>query len=351
MTSGTPNPLISARPRLRIAGQDRPAINAAVLEARIRLPLSGMAQAELRLLNWAADAGSGGADFAFGDIALGDSIEVMMSETASSALFDGEVTALEERYGDGAPQLVLLAEDRLHRLARQRHNRSFEAQSLNDVANNIAGEAGLDTDIQLADVSGDWHQINESNLAFLLRLAAPYDIALRLQDGTLRLRPEEADSEPVQLANGDNVRRLRLIADLNRQPASVEVRGYNPGEASEISASGDALSPAPAGRTAADHLNALGWAGETIRPQPFARSQAEADAQGSARFRHAAKRFIHGDIHCQGEPALRAGREIELAGVSARLRGTYQVVDCVHSFDRQDGYQTHLKVQRPDWNP
>lgn len=351
MTSGTPNPLISVRPRLRIAGQDRPAINAAVLEARIRLPLSGMGQAELRLQNWAADARGGGADFAFGDIALGDTIEVLMSETASSPLFDGEITALEERYGDGAPQLVLLAEDRLHRLARQRRNRSFEDQSLSDVASSVASEANLDTDIQLPDVSGDWHQINESNLAFLLRLAGPYDIALRLQDGRLRLRPEEADNAPLQLTNGDNVRRLRVIADLNRQPLSVAVRGYNPAEASETSASGDALSPAPAGRTAVDHLNELGWDGETIRPHPFARSQAQADALGSARFRHSAKRFLHGDIHCQGMPELRAGREIELAGVSSRLRGTYQVVDCVHSFDRQDGYQTHLKVQRPDWNP
>ena len=88
-----------------------------------------------------------------------------------------------------------------------------------------------------------------------------------------------------------------------------------------------------------------------LSPSTPLRAGGAADALAAARFKHAAKRFIHGDLHCQGVPELRAGREVELAGVSARLRGTYQVVDCVHCFDRQDGYQTHLKVQRPDWTP
>ena len=85
-------------------------------------------------------------------------------------------------------------------------------------------------------------------------------------------------------------------------------------------------------------------------PQPFARSQGEADAFAEGHFHRLAKRFIYGDLICLGEPALASGREIRLSGVSGRLRGRYQIVHCAHRFDSTSGYETHLKVNRPDWS-
>ena len=102
---------------------------------------------------------------------------------------------------------------------------------------------------------------------------------------------------------------------------------------------------------AAATLAQLGWPGEEVVPHPFARSQAEADAYAGAHFRRMAKRFVQGDIVCQGEPSLKSGRDIELSGVSPRLRGTYQIVHCSHRFDSQNGYETHLKVNKADWSP
>ena len=56
---------------------------------------------------------------------------------------------------------------------------------------------------------------------------------------------------------------------------------------------------------------------------------------------------MHGEIVTSGIPSLRSGREIELSGVSPRMLGRYQVVDCRHRFDSQ-GYRTTIRVQRPD---
>ncbi|MBK7674784.1 MAG: phage late control D family protein [Candidatus Accumulibacter sp.] len=348
MPSTNPNaPLLSVRPRLRIDGQDRANLGEAALTLELRLPRSGMASAELRLLNW---SGAGGPpDFVFQDIRLGQRLDILLGEAATSAAFSGEITAIEEHYGSGAPQLVLLAEDALHKLARRRGSRAYENQSLDDVIRRIAGDAGLSADVQASSASTTWLQNNESDLAFLLRQLAPLDIGLRLHDGRLRARDEEADGNPVTLRPGEKAERIRIIADLNRQPTSVAVTGYDLSTAADVNAAGSALSPAPAGQSAAAVLGNLGWTSESTIPHPFARSQSEADALARKHFQRAARRFLYGEIVCRDTPELRSGREVELSDVSPRLAGRYRVVDCRHRFDGESGLRTHLHVQRPDW--
>jgi phage protein D len=245
----------------------------------------------------------------------------------------------------------VLLQDKLHRLARFRHCRSFEAQSPDALLQSIATEAGLRADIRLSTVTGTWHQVNESDLAFALRIAGRFDVGVRLTGDTLRVRPEEADPEPVALSAQDSALKVRLIADLNHQPTRSSVHGYNLADDAVADFTADTLTPAPAGTGAAATLANLGWPGDEIVPHPVARSGAEAEAYARAHFRRRGKRFIQGEIVCQGEPTLASGREIELSGVSPRLRGRYQVVHCVHRFDNQTGYETELQVQREGWQP
>ena len=342
---------VSTRPSLRIDGDERTALGEALSTMTVNQPLNGMAHAELTLTNWGQSEQGREPDFLFGDVALGSRLEILLGEESPATLFDGEITGIEERYGDGAPQLILLAQDRLHRLARQRHSRSFEDRSPDELVQEIAAEAGISADANVSSLRANWHQLNESNLAFLLRLLRPFDICLRLHQETLRARSEEPDPQPVALDAQDSALSVRLLADLNHQPTRARVLGFNPGDDAVVNGSAQSLQPAPTGTTAAATLGELGWDGEEIMPQPFPRSQAEAEAFARGQLQSRAKRFLSGDIRCQGEPQLRSGREIELSGVSERLRGIYQVVHCVHRFDGRTGYETHLRVERPDWTP
>lgn len=341
-------PFLNVRPRISIDGAERANLGEAALALQIHLPRTGMAHAELRVLNW-GPMESGQPDFLFQSLRLGSRLEIRLGEGSDPPAFAGEITALEERYGDGAPQLVLLAEDALHRLARQRHNRVFEDMSLNDVIQQIAGEAGLQSDVNVAGGSASWLQVNESNLAFLLRQLAHYDVALRLHEGRLRVRDEEADPQPVQLDPG-SARHIRLVADLNQLPTDVTVQGYDLGADSAASSRQQQLSPAPAGESGTALLSQLGWAGSSILPHPFARSQQEAEELARRQFRQRAQRFLHGEIVCAGNARLRSGSEVELRQVSPRLAGRYRVLECWHQFDAAQGLRTRIRVQRPDWS-
>jgi len=341
-------PLRNVRPRIRVDGNLRANLGEATLSMQIHLPRIGMSSAELRLLNWGPTS-TGQPDFLFQTISLGNQIELLLDESSDTPAFRGEITAIEERYGDGAPQIVILAEDRLHRPARIRHNRVFEDSSLSDLVQRIANEAGLQSDVSISSATSTWLQVNESDLAFLQRQLAPYDVCLRLQDDALRVRDDEPDSQPVSLDPATALN-IRIIADLNHQTNRLSVKGYSLEGDSEADSTQSSLSPAPNGTTAAECLQDLGWEGDSTLPHPFARSQQEAEMLATRQYRQSAHRFLHGEIICQGNGSLRAGREVELNQVSPRLAGRYRVMECWHQFDLAQGFRTRIRVQRPDWN-
>ena len=347
----TEHAFTSTRPHFKVNGRERDDLQGSITGMVINLPLHGSAHAELNLTNWGTPEDAEDPDYLFDDINLGAQLDIEMGEDEPTLLFSGEITAIEEQYGEGAPSIALLLQDKLHRLARSRQNRSYEEQSPDDIVQAIADDAGLRADVQVSSINDSWHQLNESDLAFLLRLLGRFDIALRLQGDRLLARPEQPDAQPIELDAQDSALKVRLLVDLNHQPLASQVQGYNAGAAEAVDHDSDGIIPSPGGTTAADTLTALSWPGEEIVPQPFARSNAEAQAYAEAHFHHQAKGFVKGDIVCQGEAQLTSGREIDLTGVSPRLAGIYQIVNCVHRFDNASGFETHLKVNKADWLP
>jgi len=342
--------VINARPAIKVDGATSTDMQDSLTGMVINLPLNGMAHAELVLTNWGPTKNAGEVSYLFQDVALGKTLEISMGEDDQHRLFKGEITALEERYGDAAPpQLYILLEDKLHRLARKRQSRVFDEKTPDDIVQAIAADAGLTADANVSSVTATFHQLNESDLAFLTRLLSSFGIAVRLVDDTLRARPEEPDAEPFELTVDNSVLAVRLIADLNHQHGKTKVMGFNTDIDEPVEHEVSSLSSPPDGTTAAQTLDQLGWPAEEIVPQPFAISSGEADAFARAHFDRQAKRFISGELRCKGEPTLRSGREIKLSGVSDRMAGVYQIVHCAHRFDNATGYETHMKVNRAGW--
>ena len=162
----------TGRLRILVDGERRPDLDAALLEGEVLLPRHGVAGAELRLAigGPTSTRPRGGASTAsLQDLTLGTAMSVVSGD---ERLLDAEVTGIEDRYTAGSPpELVLLADDALHRMARPAHTRVFDQMSLVDLARHIAGEWGLRAEVDAATETGQWVQERESDLALLLRLA------------------------------------------------------------------------------------------------------------------------------------------------------------------------------------
>jgi phage protein D len=340
-------PYVSSRPAIKVNGTMNDDMATALLDIAVRAPEAGMASAELRLVNW-GDQPGGPTNFLFNKVALGDKIEIAFGLAQQKTVFKGDVTAIEERYGDGVPQIVLLAEDALHRLARHRASRAFEQQSPNAIVAVLAQDAGLTADAKLSDTPGDYNQLNESDLHFLRRLAARYAAQPRLVDTTLTCRKREKPPAAVTLDAGDTLKRLRVIADLARQPVQTTVKGQDLTAGTAISGTGSTLLVPASGPTAAASLRGLGWDGDETFVFPAPATQAEASDYANAALDAEGRRFLHGDLVCIGNPDVMVGSAVSLTGVSPRLAGTYAVVACAHLFDESAGYQTYARIERAD---
>jgi hypothetical protein len=338
---------VSPRPAIKLKGAANDDMVNSLLDIAVRAPEAGMASAEIRMVNWGTQP-SAPVNFLFNTVAIGDKIEIAFGLAQQKTVFSGEVTAIEERYGDGVPQIVLLAEDALHRLARHRVSRAFVQQSPNSIVQSLASDAGLQADAKLSDTPGDYNQLNESDLHFLRRLAARYAVTPRVTASTLTCRKRETLPAPVTLDAGDTLKRLRVIADVTRQPLQAVVSGQDLTAGTPITATGSTLMVPASGPTAASLLRGLGWDGAEIFVGPAPATQAEATDYAGAAFDGQGRRFLHGDLVCGGNPDVMVGAAVSLTGVSPRLTGVYAVVACAHLFDESAGYQTYARIERAD---
>ncbi len=310
----------------------------------MRLPRHGIAHAELRLL-----AAPARGVFPFADIAHGARLAVAYDTAGSAPVFEGEVTAVEIRMSDGPPELSLLAEDPLHRLAREMTPRSFTDVRADDVVAALAHSAGLQADTTLGGPVETFVKGAESDLAFLLRMISGRGATLRVERGRVRAGSEATDPAPLTI-DARALRELRVIADLNWLPGATTVRGWNLAEAVSVEAT---AAPAPARQpqlqSGAALAEQLGWGANYILPRDFVDAM-EADAIGDAHVTAAADRFLHGEI-VGSERKLVPGAAVEIAGIDPRFGGLYRVGDCRHRFSISDGFVVRARISRPDWRP
>jgi len=105
---------------------------------------------------------------------LGTRIEIAFrAEDDLVVVTSGEITAISVEPGaSGRHELVLTGLDLTHRLARGPKTRTFLRMTESDIAARIAGEYGLDTDIDAVSESREYVlQAGETDYAFLKRIA------------------------------------------------------------------------------------------------------------------------------------------------------------------------------------
>lgn len=291
---------------------------------------------------------------------VGDALSIS-AENANDpqpSIFNGEIIGIEPAYSTrGATTVTLRAFNRLHRLMRGRHSRTFESMSDADIAARMANEAGLgfgpsgpEATIKHKHVV----QYAESNLEFLRTRAAGIGYEVVVEDSTLYFRRAQESAE-VALGCTLDAGRARYETCTFRPRLSsasavkkVTVRGWDPEKKREII--GEAtrriipLSPAAARVMEPPGMSLdLGFV-------PALAGEAAAYGAASGTLAALTALDLSAEADTDGNASLRAGGGVILTESSRRFGGKYLIIGASHRYERgsTEGWHTLLRLVRTD---
>jgi phage protein D len=342
-------PVQSARPSVEIEGQRDATLTSSMLTLDIVNSTDGLARCELVLGNWGGPEKPGFQHFDRSKLDFGKAISIKL---ANDVLFDGRASAITARFPEGGPpQIGLCAEDRLQDLRMTRRTRCFADASLADVIRRIAGEHGLQAQV---DLSGGRHkilaQVNQSDLAFLRDLVRREDAQIWAEGTTLKAAPRSQRSgSTIELAWAGKLREFTVSADLAHQRTSLVASGWDVAdkrttkhEAGESAVSAE-LGGGDSG--AAVLQKAFGVRADTLaHGLPFDGGDVQALAEASLRY--LARRFVVGSGVAETRADMRIGAKLKLSGLGPLFDGDYTLIYLHHRFDAKKGMRTEFRCDR-----
>lgn len=352
-TSVSRSAIFSARPTLRIAGQEDERLSALLTAMKMEESEGGLSTLELHVTDWVA-TGGGRAELAFdasSPLQLGAELGVYAGDEATPReIFKGRVSALEMVCNYGSPpELVVLAEDGLTGARRARRSKVYVDMTPADVVNAVAAELGLTASVTgLASPQATWAQLDETDLGFLRRLLARFDADLQVVGSRLQASPrKDVQRGTIDLTLYSQLARVRLTADLAGQATAVTVAGWNAKDGSAVKGEASAIANAGPGqgRSGVDWANdVFGSRSEHLAgPAVFGGDEARAVAEAALDQR--ARRFVRAQGLAEGNAQLRVGCSVRLAGISPQFDNTYYVVRACHLFDMKQGYRTEFSAE------
>ncbi len=279
------------------------------------------------------------------DYEIGDDVEARVG-AGSVLLFTGQITAIEPAFTmDGGSTFTIRALDPLHILGRGRVTRYWEDVLDSDIIDEVGGECGLDTNIEATSESMPYVlQRNESNIAFLKRLAARNNYTLRVNDGVLDFQPNQYTGAETTVTMGTELRSMRISFNSAEQVSGVTVRGWDISSKEEVvgEATYDDIMQIGSGEIGADLSDTMfGESTAYITDVPVS-SQSQASAIALAEMERLSRQFARGTGTIQGNDAVRAGSLVTLAGVHAPFDGSYFVLASRHIISPRTGYTTEF---------
>ena len=304
-------------------------------------------------------------------LALGTKIQVKgLAREGGGAkpLIDGEVTVISGSYG-ARPLTTVRGSTMDHRMQRIRRARVFLNGKDSDVAQQLAGEAGLT--IGVIDSTSQTHpqlnQDNQTDWAFLRERAEEIGYEVGVAEGKFHFRKATGSSSgtAVKLVPGSSLIQFEPRISAAGLVPEVEVRAWDPVNAKAVSArkpissesvaigAGDA---AAAAQTFASAAPPAAAAGGELGPEPSTKAHVVVDramtvddnntqsltTAATALADQFGSGFAEAEGMTLGDARIVAGSVIEVAGVPKQFSGKWTVTRARHVFDHNygGGYRT-----------
>jgi phage protein D len=339
-----------SRPSVEIDGQRDATLTSSMLSLEVVDSAEGLARCEVTFGNWGGAEQAGFQHFGRDTLEFGKTLKLTL---ADATLFEGRISAIQAVFPEGAPpQVGVCAEDRLQDLRMTRRTRAFADASFADVVRGIAGDHGLQADV---DATGETYkvlaQVNQSDLAFIRDLARREDAQVWVEGTKLKaVTRSRRQGGTVELSWAGQLREFCVAADLAHQRTKLVGAGWNVADkqAAKHEATEDAVrGELNGGDGGAGTLRqAFGERADTLAHAVPA-SDAQARALAEASFRHIARRFVVGRGVAETKPELRVGAKVKLKGLGPIFEGEYTVTDVTIRFDPKLGLRTEFLCDTP----
>ncbi|MCC6984340.1 MAG: phage baseplate assembly protein V [Bauldia sp.] len=267
-----------------------------------------------------------------GSIQIGADVRI---EIGPAELFTGSVAAVEvEHHAARGRTLRLRAYDPLERLRQRSRARRLEDTSVDAIAAELAGECGLAAGASRSGLRiASAIQRGESDLEFLTDLASREGLYPIADAGSLNLVGLDGEGEETELHLGQGLIEVRATRSAERAWSSVSVAGWNPAS----------LEAEPAEATGAAETGA----GDRILADRLVDNAAESRALGEAELGRGTASLRVAEGTCSGDPALRPGRPVRLAGIGEEFEGRYVLTSVLHRVDAATGYRVEFSTRPP----
>lgn len=289
---------------------------------------------------------------------FGKSIQVSLGPPAAQRIvFEGTISGIEAIFGDSEPpRVVVYAEDALMRLRMTRRMRSYKNVTDAEVAAQIAGEHGLQTEVA---ADGPRYkvlqQVNQSDLAFLRERARLLQAEVWCTGRKLHFTSRSRrQGTALTLVQGNELLSVRLRADLAHQRSSVVVTGFDAATRAVINERAGAEvmeAEAARGRTGPRVVEKALGASVSFRVREAALNAAEAKAWADAEMLRRGRSFVTAVGTTRGSPDMVVGSNLSLQSVGAPFDGPgYYVTWVRHVFEHVHGLRTGFEAERATVN-
>jgi len=263
----------------------------------------------------------------------GKSVELKLGYDANAtSVFFGEVVRLEPQFRRDEPvALKVVCQDSLHRLALTPMTRTFNDADLSTVVTSIAQEHGLSADAP----SGTKQFVLQNNVTdaeFLKRFAMRMGLRLFLDGKKLTMGPLP-NTDPIPLALGDGVKKLKVKRSAKGQVSEISVHGWDEKAKQELV--GKAQPQGATGKGATDYgAGTLSDSSGDLLPPDV--STAEGIAKG--RMKKIAEGYATLEAELIGDSRFLPGQVVELDKLGAGTDGSYRIDRAEHLFSKHGYY-------------
>jgi phage protein D/phage baseplate assembly protein gpV len=262
-------------------------------------------------------------------------------------LFQGEVTAVEHVFeADAGREVRVRAYDLSHRLRKRQTIRVHVRVTARALAEELARDVGLAV---RADADGPEHewiaQHHDSDLAMLVEALERCGLFYVVREHGMHLLTLEGTGETLPLELGRTLLETRVELNSDGACREVQVAGWDPVRAQVYVGRAAA---ARSGREIPARLaHAPGGDGRRSLLDQAAHDQRHADALAQAELdvRTTAEVRLWGVA--EGDPRLRPGARVTLAGVGEAFTGRHVLTRVTHTIDDRSGFVSTIETEPP----